>query len=1177
MRRLGALLAAGFCIVAALVPAAAPADTVRIRSWAHDGFGRVVFDWPARVEYEVAREGRTLTVTFGRAADADLAPVLQRLPAYVTGAAVAADGRRVTLDLTQPFGVHSFRDGNLVVVDLIEAGKPYRPPDSAGRPVAAFTPEIAPGPAAAPTPSPPGPSAAGTTASARPASAGPAPLLDVRVDGGPGYGRVAFDWKTPVGFGLERDRDRAVVTFDHRARVDPARLPAELPPPIESISAETTADGLRVTLAVPGDADIRSGFDGSRVILDVLAPGATAPTAAPAHTSPAAPPPAAPASSPVPSAPATDAHGPPATAEGGHAPSPAPGPSPPGPAAEATAPEAPAPAEQTPVAPAATPVAPLPAATRLLPDSVTLAAADLKAAAATAVPGALPVGVTRDAETVSLRFGWTEPVAAAVFRLGEHLWVAFDGAETLDLSALKRLDRRIVGAAQQIEVDSGTVLRLPLVPGVNANVWRDGEAWIVDLRPQQQRPEVALAIDVQTASPQGPRLFFPIEGAGRAMRVRDPDVGDEYLIVPLVPLGRGIDGDRHYAELDLLGSVQGIPVRVRADGIEARYLPDGVAIVREGGLYLSSAKPKARPGDDGGSEVTVDRSRLFDVAAWKRGDEASFLKEKQALQLMVASSTSLSRAEPRLELARFYFANGYAPEALGLLRTIAEEDPDLANDPPVRALRGASNFLMRRFELAREDLLDPSLTGIPEAELWRGATAAALQRWREAAEHFARAGEIPVAYPRHYKTEIALLAAESAIRVGDLRGAAQFLDDVLTANPTPSELARVEYYRGKVLYDSGDRERGLATWQALADGADRWAMVRSRLALIDDGLANGTMTRQEAIEELENLRFAWRGDEIEFGMLRKLGRLYLEEGNYREGLGVLKQAATYFPNDPAAKDVGKEMLDAFERLYLDGLSERMPPLQALSLYEDFRELTPVGRKGNEMIEKLADRLVSVELLDRAATLLEHQVKFRLKGQDRARVGARLAVIRLLDRKPDLAIQALDESRATTVPQQLEDERERLRARALYELGQADQALKLIARDRSKEADKLRAEIYMQTQKWAEAADAFADLVGGPPIAGRPLEPEQTGYVLNRAVALALAGDSAGLSRLRREFVDSMDKGPYKEPFRLITNQTDGDLSNFNTLVERFREIDRLQSFMSNYQDLVSQGRLSAMN
>ena len=69
----------------------------------------------------------------------------------------------------------------------------------------------------------------------------------------------------------------------------------------------------------------------------------------------------------------------------------------------------------------------------------------------------------------------------------------------------------------------------------------------------------------------------------------------------------------------------------------------------------------------------------------------------------------------------------------------------------------------------------------------------------------------------------------------------------------------------------------------------------------------------------------------------------------------------------------------------------MPAIDALSLFYDFRDLTPVGRRGDEMIRKLADRLVSVDLLDQAAELLQHQVDNRLQGAARAQVAVRLAV------------------------------------------------------------------------------------------------------------------------------------------------------------------------------------------
>ena len=81
----------------------------------------------------------------------------------------------------------------------------------------------------------------------------------------------------------------------------------------------------------------------------------------------------------------------------------------------------------------------------------------------------------------------------------------------------------------------------------------------------------------------------------------------------------------------------------------------------------------------------------------------------------------------------------------------------------------------------------------------------------------------------------------------------------------------------------------------------------------------------------------------------------------------------------------------------------MQPVDALGMFYEFRELTPIGRRGDEMIRRLADRLVAVDLLDQAAELLQYQVDKRLEGAARAQVAARLAMVYLTNRKPDRAI------------------------------------------------------------------------------------------------------------------------------------------------------------------------------
>ena len=97
-----------------------------------------------------------------------------------------------------------------------------------------------------------------------------------------------------------------------------------------------------------------------------------------------------------------------------------------------------------------------------------------------------------------------------------------------------------------------------------------------------------------------------------------------------------------------------------------------------------------------------------------------------------------------------------------------------------------------------------------------------------------------------------------------------------------------------------------------------------------------------------------------------------------------------------------------------------------------------------MIRRLADRLVQMDLLDQAAELLQHQVDHRLQGAARAQVAVRLAVIYLMSRKPDRAIQTLRTTRTGDLPVELRNQRLMLESRALSDTGRADVALEVVA-------------------------------------------------------------------------------------------------------------------------------------
>src|SRR5262249_38057981 len=144
---------------------------------------------------------------------------------------------------------------------------------------------------------------------------------------------------------------------------------------------------------------------------------------------------------------------------------------------------------------------------------------------------------------------------------------------------------------------------------------------------------------------------------------------------------------------------------------------------------------------------------------------------------------------------------------------------------------------------------------------------------------------------------------------------------------------------------------------AAAQGRPRELLLRYSLKGI---------TRAQLLTELESLTTIWRGDETEIEALSWLARIYTEEQRYREAFFILRTALAVHPNSPITRRIQDDATATFEKLFLGGGADTMPPIEALSLFYDFRYLTPAVRRGDVMIRRLADRLVPAARLGLAA-------------------------------------------------------------------------------------------------------------------------------------------------------------------------------------------------------------------
>ncbi|MEO5338589.1 MAG: tetratricopeptide repeat protein, partial [Magnetospirillum sp. WYHS-4] len=801
------------------------------------------------------------------------------------------------------------------------------------------------------------------------------------------------------------------------------------------------------------------------------------------------------------------------------------------------------------------------------------------APAAPTPPAAKPgTAASAPSGAVSLRFDWEEPVAAAVFRRGAAVFVVFDRAVQISPDLLRRAAGGTVRTVDQVPSADGTILRFETMPGVNALPRRDGLAWIIDLARIDMKAATRIDLRAQPDSPVGARIFVPIPEPGRAIAVADPEAGDTLVVVPVIPLGHGLQQAWSYPQLDVLPSVQGVVVKPWTDDLRVRPLRQGIEITAATGkLALSTVSDSAAAGGKLAGAGAL--SKVFDFEKWRRGTPKTVSLERQRFQKVVAASAgAISRDKARVDLARFLLSAGLAAEALGILDVMDAERPDQLNQAEHRALKGAASFLMSRWEDAREHFSHQSLQGNDEAALWLSATQAAAGDVAGAGGELLRTGALIRSYPKIIKLPLGLLVAEAAIESGELKAAAQFLEVLQKEELGYKDQLQLDYVDGRLKAVAGDFDKAVATWEGVMEGTHLPSEVKATVARGELLYKLNKISRAELIEELEDLRFTWRGDDQEFALLRRMGSLYIEEGAFRDGLRTLRQAATYFRQHPDAPAVTQQMADAFARLYLEDAADSLPPITAIALYDEFKELTPAGPRGDEMIRKLADRLVKVDLLEQAAALLEQQVQYRLKGVERARVGARLALVHLFDQKAEKALEVLKGSEEPGMPQELADLRRHLQTRILMQLGRHDEALGLLKADKSPNADRLRADIFWDLKDWPNTAQAYRKLLENAKAEpNKPVSEEQARFILNLAIALTLSGNERGTAKLRQDYMAPMDATPYKDPFRLISRTPADGLIDYSTIAGRVAEAANFQAFMNAYRALLARENLSGIN
>ena len=752
---------------------------------------------------------------------------------------------------------------------------------------------------------------------------------------------------------------------------------------------------------------------------------------------------------------------------------------------------------------------------------------------------ALEVGAVDGGKDIA--FPFEGPVAAAVFRRGESVWIVFDSEVDLRLPPELK-DGAIVQDAQWTRNDGFTALRLK-APTIGAlSAINDGLVWRVRLggRPLDNKAVEASVIRDDSAGVPG--LNINLAGATRIAWIRDPSVGDRMAVVPARGPVKNLTSARTVLEATLASTAQGAAIVHMTPDVKVAVSGDLVEISRPDGLTLSTLDPNASPSDPTLAYKNALYPGLMN-ADWSAKPTEGFLPRYNALQAAAADEGSLgptAATKSRLALARFLVGQNLSFEAQGVLDMMIKESPRAQDDAQVRGLRVIARMLSGRYADATGDLSSSQLINDPASRLWTGYAEMQAGHHADAVKDFKFGLKALDQFPPEWRVKLGTAYAYSALQQNDLTTAEAMITYAIGQAATPLQKLQAYLVDAQIIEAQGDKPRAFKVYQAVARASDDSIAAPAAMHAAMLGYELKKATSAQTLATLDSLRFRWRGDSTEMKLINDMGSIYLSEGRYREALMVLKTGGQPFMNDPQSVQIQTTLNQAFRGLFLGGMADGLQPVEALGLFNDFKDLTPIGADGDEMVRRIVRRLVDVDLLDQAADLLEYQVSHRLDGVAKSSVAADLATIYLMNHDPQKALQALWNTRTTLLPKSVMAERRVLEARALSELNEPEKALDVLGADNSPDAQDIRADIFWNKQDYAHAGAMLEKRLGDRWKTDAPLTLADEGRLLRAAVAYSLQKDQSSLTRLSTRYGKFSDTASSSDAIRVALAPLDGD-------------------------------------
>lgn len=809
------------------------------------------------------------------------------------------------------------------------------------------------------------------------------------------------------------------------------------------------------------------------------------------------------------------------------------------PTAQAANGAAPAPAGAAPAPPAAAPAPPPPEPP---PGPVRIAAADAR-----------------------LDFRFPRRTGAAAFLDAGIVTLVFDTRDTIDPAEMAGLLPGLIRDATVSREGKITLVRLRPVSQQLARFFDDGTTWSLSFADQAGSPAAAVA-PRRTVDERGQTILaVPLPGLTGIHWLEPGPSGVAMAVATATGPAHLTAKPFDFVELGLLQTAHGVVVMPRSDDLVVRAGTEEVRIDRGAGLNVTldagATQARAEPRE-------ASRQPLIDTELWGKLRLGSVREGARTLLRDVTDTSRARKSQARLALARFYVANGLMPEASGPLNALLADDPSMRASREALFLKAVIASEMRRDREAMAAFDAEPIRDDTEARLWRALVDERSGRDAQALVGFRQAEDIIARYPPDLQGTFRSAMARAALDMKDL-GVAEREVEALSEMPRDDVDQEVLALLRARLDDSGGRpDAAMNGYRPLFEARSRPVAAEAQLRAVRLARAEKRtdISSDEALARLETVAITWRGGDLEIEALAELGSLYADGQRWRDAFQVARRANENFPDHALTRRLHDETARRFAELFGSG-GGKLPRIDALALFYDFKEFLPIGRRGDEITRLLADRLVELDLLDQAAEILRYQMERRMSGAARSTVAARLAMIELMNGKPADALRALATTRLVELPSDVRRARLLLEAKALSDLSRTEQALELLEGERGPEVDRLRADIYWTGRRWREAGEAHERLLGDSWRGEDQLSDSQRGDAMRTAVSYVMAGEALQLERLRGKFAAKMARSSDARTFAFITGGASRTSSaDIREMARATAGSGSLSDFMSAYRE-----------